>query len=418
MSTRRFGSTCASVLLVLALSSVCVLAQDPPGAPAAPAAPATPPAPAAPVAPAGTLPHATVQTEKGEILVGEVTREDVLKLEPAWQDSQQAYRPDSSAVAILAAADRPVAIKVIFGTWCSDSRREVPRFWKILERAHNPNLQLEMIAVGRKSNEPTDVVLYDPALEKDSCGVGFIADIKGKKSHQIVKDGLAILLNLEHRGAVGADPRMGDGAGILVQIPHAFFKRKAAEIGFELPEPGEYAIGALFMPRDTAWRNVIKSIIADQIKEEGLTLLGWRDVPTDNEGLSERTKEVEPVIRQVFVGRGSRGVDQDALERKLYIIRKTASAAIQALNGRWPDVTANVGVFQAGTRPNIVPDLAELQVDVRGMTKASLEAALATVREIAAEPGVPDVTTEIETMASWLPMEKLDRRALAHLVTD
>src|ERR1700731_2214962 len=111
--------------------------------------------------------------------------------------------------------------------------------------------------------------LYDPALEKDSCGVGFIANIKGKKSHQIVSDALSILCNLEHRGAVGADPRFGDGAGILVQIPHAFFVRKAAEIGFKLPAPGEYAIGALFMPRDTAWGKVIKSIIADQIRDDG-----------------------------------------------------------------------------------------------------------------------------------------------------
>src|ERR1700727_865454 len=116
--------------------------------------------------------------------------------------------------------------------------------------------------------------LYDPSLEKDSCGVGFIANIKGKKSHQIVSDAISILCNLEHRGAVGADPRAGDGAGILVQIPHAFFARKAAEIGFQLPKPGEYAVGALFMPRETAWRKVIKSIIADQIKAEGLMLLG------------------------------------------------------------------------------------------------------------------------------------------------
>src|SRR5712672_345785 len=108
--------------------------------------------------------------------------------------------------------------------------------------------------------------LYDPSLEKDSCGVGFIANIKGKKSHQIVSDALSILCNLEHRGAVGADPRAGDGAGILVQIPHAFFSRKAGEIGFALPEPGEYAIGALFMPRAQAWRNIIKSIVAEQIK--------------------------------------------------------------------------------------------------------------------------------------------------------
>src|ERR1700688_154146 len=102
--------------------------------------------------------------------------------------------------------------------------------------------------------------LYDPGLEKDSCGVGFIANIKGMKSHQIVRDALNILCNLEHRGAVGADPRAGDGAGILVQIPHAFFERKAAEIGFKLPEPGAYAVGALFMPREKAWRKVISSI--------------------------------------------------------------------------------------------------------------------------------------------------------------
>ena len=96
--------------------------------------------------------------------------------------------------------------------------------------------------------------LYDPALDKDSCGVGFIADIKGRKSHKIVEDALAILCNLEHRGAVGADPRAGDGAGILTQIPHAFFAKEAARLGFTLPAPGEYAVGNLFMPRDPDWR--------------------------------------------------------------------------------------------------------------------------------------------------------------------
>src|SRR5215510_10915412 len=145
--------------------------------------------------------------------------------------------------------------------------------------------------------------LYDPSLEKDSCGVGFIANIKGKRSHQIVSDALSILCNLEHRGAVGADPRAGDGAGILVQIPHAFFKRKAAEIGFQLPDPGEYAIGALFMPRDPSWRKVIKSIIADQIREEGFLLLGWRDVPSDNSSLGVTVKPTEPYHMQVFIGR-------------------------------------------------------------------------------------------------------------------
>ncbi|MGC2083065.1 MAG: glutamate synthase subunit alpha, partial [Bradyrhizobium sp.] len=183
--------------------------------------------------------------------------------------------------------------------------------------------------------------LYDPAQEKDSCGVGFIANIKGEKSHQIVADALNILCNLEHRGAVGADPRFGDGAGILVQIPHAFFKRKAKENGFDLPNPGEYAIGALFMPRDTAWRNVIKSIIADQIKAENLVLLGWRDVPTDNSSLGETVKPTEPTCMQVFIGRNGAAKTEDEFERRLYILRKSISQAIyqrrdRGMSGYYP----------------------------------------------------------------------------------
>src|SRR6202040_4050460 len=110
--------------------------------------------------------------------------------------------------------------------------------------------------------------LYDPALDKDSCGVGFIADIKGRKSHQIVEDALTILLNLEHRGAVGADPRAGDGAGILVQIPHRFFVKKLTELGLSCPAPGEYAIGALFLPRDAGLRQEIMNIYAHEAAKE------------------------------------------------------------------------------------------------------------------------------------------------------
>src|SRR5246127_428957 len=144
--------------------------------------------------------------------------------------------------------------------------------------------------------------LYDLSLEKDSCGVGFIANIKGKKSHQIVSDAISILCNLEHRGAVGADPRAGDGAGILVQIPHQFFARKAKALGFGLPQVGHYAVGALFMPKEKAWRKVIQSIIADQIKAEQLTLLGWREVPTDNSSLGQTVKPTEPANMQAFIG--------------------------------------------------------------------------------------------------------------------
>src|SRR5215212_6508159 len=128
-------------------------------------------------------------------------------------------------------------------------------------------------------NVPAEQGLFDPRHEKDSCGVGFIADIKGRKSHKIVEDALEILCNLEHRGAVGADPRAGDGAGILVQTPHKFFARVAAGLGVRLGEPGQYAVGSVFMPHDPEWRKVIKSIIADQVKKEKLKLLGWREVP-------------------------------------------------------------------------------------------------------------------------------------------
>src|SRR6516225_5275082 len=136
--------------------------------------------------------------------------------------------------------------------------------------------------------------LYDLGLEKDSCGVGFIANIKGKKSRAIVSDALNILCNLEHRGAVGADPRAGDGAGILVQIPHAFFARKAAGLGFALPAPGEYAIGVLFMPPEESWRREIQRVYAEEIAAEGMELLGWREVPTDNSTLGESVKPTEP----------------------------------------------------------------------------------------------------------------------------
>jgi len=170
--------------------------------------------------------------------------------------------------------------------------------------------------------------LYDPALDKDSCGVGFIADLKGRKSHKIIDDGLTILLNLEHRGAVGADPRMGDGAGILVQIPHKFFAKEAARLGFKLPKPGEYAVGYLFMPTDVNWRQIIRDVYAEVIAREGLSLLGLREVPTDNSTLGESVKPTEPVHLQVFIGRGKKKFSETEFERRLYILRKSISNAI------------------------------------------------------------------------------------------
>src|SRR3954471_18503902 len=176
--------------------------------------------------------------------------------------------------------------------------------------------------------------LYDPANEHDACGLGFIAHIKGRKSHDIIAQGLRILINLAHRGATGADPLQGDGAGILLQLPDAFFRRACGKLGITLPAMGQYGVGMVFLPQEPASRIAYEQEIERAIHAEGQVLLGWRDVPTNNAGLSTRTKEVEPVIRQVFVARGSRDMDPDALERKLYVIRKRAGHAIQALQLR------------------------------------------------------------------------------------
>ena len=167
-----------------------------------------------------------------------------------------------------------------------------------------------------RSGIPQPSGLFDPALEKDSCGVGFIANIKGHKSRQIIRDALTILVNLEHRGAVGADPRAGDGAGILVQLPHRFFARKAAELGMTLPQPGHYAVGHVFMPRDKDWRQRIIDIWAEVIAREGQTLIGWREVPTDNASLGRSVIPTEPMHMQVFVGRGKDVKTADELDRK------------------------------------------------------------------------------------------------------
>ena len=176
--------------------------------------------------------------------------------------------------------------------------------------------------------------LYSPAYEHDACGLGFVAHIKGRKSHAIVRQGLSILENLTHRGATGADPLQGDGAGILVQMPDAFLRRACGKLGITLPAIGQYGVGMVFLPQEPASRMACEQEIERAVHAEGQVVLGWRDVPTSNAGLSERTKEVEPVIRQVFVGRGARDMDADALERKLYVIRKRSGHAIQALKLR------------------------------------------------------------------------------------
>jgi len=159
--------------------------------------------------------------------------------------------------------------------------------------------------------------LYDPCYERDACGVGFIAHIKGHKNHNIVIQGLEILKNITHRGAVGADPLAGDGAGILIQTPDAFLR---ANLDISLPSVGDYAVGMIFLPRDPEKRVACEALIADVIATEGQKLLVWRDVPTNNSVIGESVKVIEPVVRQVFIANAC--ADQDAFERKLFVIRK------------------------------------------------------------------------------------------------
>ena len=182
--------------------------------------------------------------------------------------------------------------------------------------------------------------LYSNANEHDACGVGFVAHIRGEKSHSIVQNALKILHNLDHRGAVGADKLMGDGAGILIQLPDALYREEMARsgvapdgsAGVTLPPPGEYGVGMIFLPKEHASRLACEQEMERAIKAEGQVLLGWRDVPVNRDmPMSPTVREKEPIQRQVFIGRGQDVIVQDALERKLYVIRKTASAAIQNL---------------------------------------------------------------------------------------
>ncbi|MCO5117530.1 MAG: glutamate synthase-related protein, partial [Burkholderiaceae bacterium] len=178
--------------------------------------------------------------------------------------------------------------------------------------------------------------LYDPAHEHDACGVGFVAHIRGEKSHAIIGNALKILQNLDHRGAVGADALMGDGAGILIQLPDALYRAEMAKQGVDLPPPGEYGVGMIFLPKEHASRLACEEELERAIRLEGQVLLGWRDVPVNREmPMSPAVRDKEPIIRQVFIGRGHDVIVQDALERKLYVIRKTASAHIQALGLRY-----------------------------------------------------------------------------------
>jgi glutamate synthase (NADPH/NADH) large chain len=164
--------------------------------------------------------------------------------------------------------------------------------------------------------------LYRQEFEKDSCGVGFIANIKGRKSHQVITDALTMLERMAHRGACGCEPNTGDGAGILIQVPHEFLLGECSHLGFKLPAFGSYGVGLVFFPRDPKVREECRTVLNRQIKKMKMGLLGYRVLPTSNKDLGETALKAEPVMEQVFIKRGDAGTNPDDFERKLFILRK------------------------------------------------------------------------------------------------
>ncbi|MCK5676825.1 MAG: glutamate synthase subunit alpha, partial [Verrucomicrobia bacterium] len=178
------------------------------------------------------------------------------------------------------------------------------------------------------SGFPEKQGMYSPKNEHDACGVGFICNLKGKKSHGIIKDALEILVRLTHRGASGSDPLTGDGAGILLQIPHNFYKRECEKLDIALPDALEYGTGLVFLPRDEAQRDACKKILEETVSAEGQKFLGWRKMPTVNQFIGKTAKASEPEIWQIFIGRGDGVKDEREFDRMLYVIRKVSENKI------------------------------------------------------------------------------------------
>ncbi len=215
---------------------------------------------------------------------------------------------------------------------------------------------------------PAKQGLYDPQFEHDACGVGFVVNMKGRKSHDIVTDALQILVNLDHRGACGCETNTGDGAGILLQVPHDFLVAVTSALGFKLPAAGQYGLGMLFMPPNPAERAAIQTLLANIVTAEDQTLLGWRDIPTNNSSLGNSAKNSEPFMMQWFIGRNPAIKDDAAFERKLYVIRKLAEQAIRyggkIAGGRWfyvSSLSARTAIYKGMLMPEQVaqyfPDL-------------------------------------------------------------
>ena len=200
--------------------------------------------------------------------------------------------------------------------------------------------------------------LYDPENEHDACGVGFVANIKNRTSHDIIEKGLLILKNLDHRGATGYDPMLGDGAGILIQLPDALLRDEAGKLGITLPAAGDYACGTVFLPQSANGAAACESVVARIIHEEGLTFLGWRDLPRDSSVLAEAARAMEPQMRQVLIGRPDTVADQTAFERKLFVVRKRVEHAVRALK------LSDVGQFY-------IPSLSSRTIVYKGMLLAN-----------------------------------------------
>ncbi|MBI2947344.1 MAG: glutamate synthase subunit alpha, partial [Verrucomicrobia bacterium] len=181
----------------------------------------------------------------------------------------------------------------------------------------------------RAAGLPPKQGLYDPWFEHDACGVGFVVNIKGRKSHQIVRQAIRILVNLNHRGACGCEANTGDGAGILMQMPHAFLSQACGAAGLALPSPREYGVGMIYLPREAGERKGCQELFEQIVAEEGQKLLGWRMIPTSSRSLGATAKAGEPVMSQAFIARSSKLTDDMAFERKLYVIRKRAENAIR-----------------------------------------------------------------------------------------
>ncbi len=221
-----------------------------------------------------------------------------------------------------------------------------------------------------KAAPPKAHGLYDPQWEHDACGIGAVVNISGRRDHAIVEYGKQVLLNLMHRGAAGADESTGDGAGILLQIPHGFFRAVAAGLGFQLPDPKHYGVAMLFLPREEAAHRRSEQIVAESVDEAGLKVLGWRDVPTENGCLGELARMAEPVMRQAFIG--GQGREDEELERRLYVVRKRIERRVSETLGEAADAfyvpsmscrtIIYKGMFLAPQLFAYYPDLADSRV--------------------------------------------------------